>query len=58
MKKNAHRLLERLVWSCRVSPTGEMGPQVQGRQGKYLKVNHLYVQTISLKTPGKLFMVD
>lgn len=39
-------------------PTGERGPQVEDREAKHLQVNHLCVQTISLKSPDKLFMVD
>lgn len=39
-------------------PTGEMGPQVQNKQAKHLKVDPSYAQTISVKIPDKLFKVS
>lgn len=56
--RRLHFLLEKLVKSSRMPPTGEMGPQVQNKQAKFLKVDHLYVQTISVKIPDKLFKVN
>lgn len=58
MKRDVLPLLEKLVWSSGMSPTGEMGAQVQNKQAKHLKVNHLYVQAISVKILDKLFKVN
>lgn len=58
MKKNAVCLLEKLVRSSRMPPTGEMGPQVQDKQAKHLKVDPLYAQTISVKIPDRLLKMN
>lgn len=58
MKRDALPLLEKLVWNSEMPPAGEMGPQVQNKQAKHLKVNNLYVQTVSVKIPDKLFRVN
>lgn len=58
MKKDALPLLEKLVWSSRMPPTGEMGPQVQSKQAEHLKVDHFYVQTVSVKITDRLFKVN